>query len=398
LRKIKREGIRVKDNWPTILYFGNDWFGDNRTSSHHIARLLGEKHKIVYVECPGLRAPKGSSRDIKKLFSKVKKSLQGVRKLEENFFLFTLFQIPFHKFKIMRKINSAIIVYSLKQLCRKLKIENPILWFVVPHIADVVGKLDEKLVVYYCIDDYSSLPGVNKMMVENMDELLTKKADIVFVSAEPLLESKKDMNRNVILSRHGVDYDHFNKACSPKIEIAEEVKDMKKPVIGFFGLIETWIDLDLVKFLAESRPEWNFLMIGRVAVTDNPCADLPNVRFIGSKKYEILPEYAKIFDVAIIPCKINKLIINFNPLKLREYLAMGKPVVSVRVPEVEAFSDVIEIADTYQEFLDNVDFVLSNDNQEKFNKRLDKVKDSSWKSRVDFVISQVDKILSKKNR
>lgn len=386
----------MKKEWPTILYFGNDWFGDNRTSSHHIARLLGKEFRIVYIECPGLRAPKGSSRDIKKIFSKVKKSLAGVRILDQKFFLFTIFQIPFHKIKFLRAVNRFIIISSLKGLCRKLKIKNPILWFVVPHLADVLGKIDEQLVVYYCIDDYASLPGVNKEMIQKMDAELTKKADIVFVSAEPLLESKQKFNPRVILSRHGVDFEHFNQACSLEMKIADEVKSLKKPVIGFFGLIETWVDLDLIKFLAEARPDWNFLMIGRVAVSANPCESLSNVHFIGSKKYEVLPHYAKIFDAAIIPCKLNKLIINFNPLKLREYLAMGKPVVTIRVPEVEAFSDVVEIADTYQEFLEKLDFVLSHDNPGKMQKRLEKVRDSSWELKVKAVTAEVDKILQAK--
>ncbi len=386
----------MKENWPTILYFGNDWFGDNRTSSHHIARLLSKESRIVYIECPGLRAPQGSTRDIKKIFSKIKKSLAGVKVINENFFLYTLFQIPFHRFKFLRMVNKFIIVHSLKRLCKKLKIKNPILWFVVPHLAEVLGKLDEKMVVYYCIDDYASLPGVNKEMIQEMDEALTKNADIVFVSAEPLLESKQKLNSRVILSRHGVDYEHFNKACARDVDAAEEVKGLKKPVIGFFGLIETWIDLDLVKFLAQARPEWNILMIGRMAVAVNPCANLPNVHFIGSRKYEVLPRYAKIFDAAIIPCKVNKLIINFNPLKLREYLAMGKPVVTIRVPEIEGFSDVVEIADSYQEFLEKLDFVLSQDTPEKMQKRLAKVKGSSWEHRVKVVSDEVDKVMREK--
>jgi glycosyltransferase involved in cell wall biosynthesis len=297
----------------------------------------------------------------------------------------------------MRLINRLIIISSLKGLCKKLKIKNPILWFVVPHLADVLGNLDEQLVVYYCIDDYASLPGVNREMIQKMDETLTKKSDIVFVSAQPLLESKHSQNPNVILSRHGVDYEHFNKACSADVEMAEEIKGLAKPVVGFFGLIETWVDLELVKFIAQARPQWNILMIGRVAVTQNPCEGLSNVHFIGSKKYEVLPQYAKIFDVAIIPCKINDLIINFNPLKLREYLAMGKPVVTIRVPEVEAFSDVVEIADSYQEFLEKIDLVLSNDNPFKLQKRQEKVKDSSWEHRVEVVTQEVDEVLIAKN-
>ena len=386
----------MENNWPTILYFGNDWGADNKTSSHHIALRLMRDHSVIYIECPGLRAPQRTKRDIKKVFSKTFKSLRGPRSLDNRSFVYTLFQLPFHKYFLIRYLNKLIIQFSLLLLVRRLHVKRPILWFVVPHLTSVLGKLNESLQVYYCIDDYSSLPGVDKIAVQKMDDEMTERSDIVFVSSEPLYRKKQKYGDKVVLSRHGVDFDHFNTAFRNTYPIPEEIKHIKKPIIGFFGLIENWVDLNLVKFIAESRPQWNVLMIGRVAVVSNVCEKLQNVHFLGSKKYDVLPKYAQVFDVAVIPCVNNELIKNFNPLKLREYLAMGCPVVSMRFPEIEEFADVVQIADNYNEFIKKIEFVLNNDTKQNAEQRIAKVRSLSWENRFQDVTKIVDTTLTNK--
>ena len=108
----------MRINWPTIIYFGNDWSTDNKTSSHHIATRLMRDHTVIYVECPGLRVPQGTKRDIKKVFSKTFKSLRGPRTINTNSFIYTLFQFPFHKFRLVRYLNKLIIHFSLSLLIR----------------------------------------------------------------------------------------------------------------------------------------------------------------------------------------------------------------------------------------------------------------------------------------
>src|SRR5262249_16807268 len=135
---------------------------------------------------------------------------------------------------------------------------------------------------------------------------------------------------------------------------------LRHPVIGFFGLIEAWIDLELVEYLAQRRPSWTFAMIGRVAVQQPGIKACPNVVFLGPRPYGLLPSYGRAFDAAIIPYHLTQQVLHANPLKLREYLAMGKPIVAVRTPEIAQFEDVVRIADTREEFLEHLDSVLAN--------------------------------------
>jgi len=138
---------------PTILYFGNDWAAENRTSSHHVARWLAKRYRVIYVESPGLRAPKGTGRDLKKLLSKVSLALRGPRATPEGLQVQTLLQIPLHGSELVRRANRELLLLTLKLLMRMQGVKRPLTWFVVPHLASVVGELGERMSVYYCIDD-----------------------------------------------------------------------------------------------------------------------------------------------------------------------------------------------------------------------------------------------------
>ncbi len=345
----------MADDVPTILYFGNDWAAENRTSSHHVARWLAKRYRVIYVESPGLRAPKGTGRDLRKLLSKLALAARGPRPMPEGLQVQTLLQIPLHRFQVVRIANRHLLLWTLRLLMKVAGVRRPITWFVVPHLASVAGELGERLAVYYCIDDYAALPDVDRAAVRQMDDALTRKADLVFVASGTLLEGKRALNPDSHVSPHGVDYDHFVKAQDPALATPADIADLPRPIIGFFGLIERWIELDLVKYLAERRPQWTFLMIGRVAVPDGDVPRLPNIHFIGRRPYETLPAYGKAFTAAIIPYHLTAQVVNSNPIKLREYLAMGKPIVSVSTPEIDKFAEHVAIARSHEEFLAKLD-------------------------------------------
>jgi glycosyltransferase involved in cell wall biosynthesis len=374
-----------------ILYFGNDWSADNRTSSHHIARWLAKGHRVYYIECPGLRAPKTSGRDFKKLFAKLWRGLRGNRPAENGMQVRTLLQLPFHRFGLVRRFNRFLITANLRWMMWRAGVRAPITWFMVPHLSGVVGRLNEKLSVYYCIDDYASLPDVNRGAVCAMDEELTRKADLVFSSAESLHERKRAVNPNAHFSPHGVDVELFNRAQDEKTQVPADVAHLSGPVVGFYGLVEEWVDLELVDYLAEQRPRWTFLFIGRVAVPEAKLPRRANVHFIGQRPYESLPAYGKRFDASIIPFKRTDVILHANPLKLREYLAMGKPVVSISTPEIDKYADVVEVAHSREEYLAKLDAVLAQPpSAEETARRLARVAAESWEARIAQVFALVE--------
>jgi glycosyltransferase involved in cell wall biosynthesis len=373
-----------------IIYFGNDWNAENRTSSHHIAARLAKRHPLLYVDCPGLRAPKASGRDVKKLVKKLGQAAALPRKVGEQTWHMVLPQFPFRRLPLASELNRELGALLVRRAARHLGMERPLLWFAVPHPGILLGRLGERFSVYYCIDDYAALPDVDKAQIRVMDRHLTENASQVFVSAQTLLDAKAGMNPNLVYSPHGVDVEHFGRAASDELATAPKARDLGHPVIGFFGLIEGWIDLDLLHFLAKSRPNWTFLLIGRVAVDVSALEKLGNVVFPGPQPYADLPSWAKAFDVAIYPGGQNEFVRNANPLKIREYLATGKPVVSVSSREVERFRGVVRIANGHEAFLKEIDDALANDTAEAREARLKMVSTMSWDARVDEVMTQVE--------
>jgi glycosyltransferase involved in cell wall biosynthesis len=384
---------------PTILYFGNDWAAENRTSSHHVARWLAKRYRVIYVESPGLRAPKGTGRDLKKLLSKVGLALRGPRATPEGLQVQTLLQIPLHGSELVRRANRELLLLTLKLLMRMQGVKRPLTWFVVPHLASVVGELGERMSVYYCIDDYAALPDVDVTAVRHMDDTLTRKADLVFVASGTLLDGKRTLNANTHVSAHGVDYDHFVKAQDPTLEVPADAASLPGPIIGFFGLIERWIELSLIRYLAEQRPSWTFLMIGRIAVPESEVPRLPNIHYLGRRPYETLPAYGKAFTAAIIPYHLTQQVINSNPIKLREYLAMGKPIVSVSTPEIDKFREYVAIGRTREEYLAHLDRAVAQGlTAEQRERQTALAATMTWDANLKKVMSLVEEQLAARNR
>src|SRR5262249_9755842 len=153
----------------------------------------------------------------------------------------------------------------------------------------------------HCVDEFSEFTGTDKRAIALLERRLIQKSHCVFVSSDLLLESKRRYNPRTYLVTHGVDVPHFRKACDVDIVVPQDIATLQKPIIGFFGLIADWVDLDLIRFLATSRPQWTFVLIGKVTTSLRAVENLPNIRLLGQKPYSSLPAYAKAFDIALLP-------------------------------------------------------------------------------------------------
>src|SRR5262249_46460332 len=160
-------------------------------SSHHIARCLAQGVPLLYVETPGLRRPRATARDLRKLWRKLRLAFQPPRPIGETLWHMTLPQIPFRRLPGVRALNWRIGGGLVRRAMRHAGIQHPVLWFAVPHPGALAGRLSERFVVYYCIDDYAALPSIDSQRIALMDEDLTRRADQVFVSSAPLLEKKR---------------------------------------------------------------------------------------------------------------------------------------------------------------------------------------------------------------
>lgn len=341
-----------------IVCFANDWDSDP-LSKKHIMLRLSKRNRVLWVNSIGTRNPEASARDFRRAAGKLRKFARGCERRAENLFLYSPLAIPFHGNRAAQWINRHWLSWSLRRVCRQLGFKNPITWTFLPTSADVVGTLGEQLIIYHCVDEFSEFTGSDKAALLEMERRLIEKADLVFVSSGPLLESKRRYNQNTFLVTHGVDVEHFRKACDSKTLVPCEISVLKSPVIGFHGLVADWIDFELIRFLALARPAWSFVLIGDVVAKTEPLLGLANVHLLGRKDYAVLPAYCRGFDVAILPFVINELTRAANPLKLREYLAAGLPVVSTSIPEAERLGSLVRIGDCQEGFLEQLEVSLS---------------------------------------
>lgn len=369
-----------------IVYFGNAWDAENRTSSHHIADRLGRRYRLLYVDTPGLRAPSASARDLRRMVRKVAQIAEPPTRIGDSMWRLTMPQIPLRRLPFVPALNRSLGPALVRRALRRLGFHRPLLWFVVPHALTVLGKLGEAAKVYYCIDNYSTLPGVDAEAVQRMDDFLTREADLLYCCSPVLYEKKRQINPHTHFSPHGVDAGLFGQALDPSLPVAEGARHLKHPVIGYFGVFRGDVDMDLLVRIAKERPHYTLLLIGAAHSGFGELAHLPNVVITGPVPYRTLPSWAKAFDVGIMPYLQTGTTLNSNPLKLREYLAAGLPVVSIWLPEVERFAQHVEIAHNRDEFLPAIDRALATDSPAARQARAEAVRPLTWDARVDEVI------------
>ena len=365
-----------------IVYFGNEWFAENRTSSHHMARQLAGMAPLLYVDSPGMRAPAATGRDLRRIWRKLAQALQRPRPVAPGLWHCTVPQLPWRRLPGVAWLNRWFGAWAVRRAMQHAGITCPVLWFVVPHPSFMLDAIAHGLAIYYCIDDYAAHPGVDAVHITACDAELTRRADHVFVAPPALVAAKQRLNPATSYSPHGVDTELFALAQAEATVVPRRALGLHSPVVGYFGLIAAWTDIDLLCWLAQQRPQWSFLLVGHAAVDIARLTRLPNVHWVGAQPYESLPGWAKAFDVAVMPYRNNRQVQNANPLKLREYLATGKPVVSVSTPEVARFAPLVRLADTHEAFLAEIENALRDDSPALRGQRMQAVQGMGWAQRA----------------
>ncbi|MBA4067319.1 MAG: glycosyltransferase family 1 protein [Isosphaera sp.] len=337
-----------------MLCFSHDWTGDP-LSKTHLMRLLARDNRVLWVNSIGYRSPSlGSKRDLGRIAQKLRQVAEPVREVEKNLWVFSPLSVPAFGKSVLRSLNTWSLRWQVKRAMRRLRFRRPVNWVFNPAAGVLAGTLGEAEVVYYCVDEYTAFKGVDTAALAATEKALIDRADLVIVSAEKLLQTKKSPHAPTLLVRHGVDYDHFASALRPETAVPEEIARLPRPVIGYFGLIaDDWVDVPLMVHLARSFPTGSVVMLGKVTMDVSPLEKEPNVHLLGRKPYSSLPGYSKGFDVAVIPFPVTEVTLNANPLKAREYLAAGLPVVSTPIPEVEVLNEC-RIGRTPDEFVAEV--------------------------------------------
>lgn len=365
-----------------ILCFSHDWTGDP-LSKTHLMRILARDNRILWINAIANRAPTASKKDFSRIVRKLTAFAEPVREVEPNIFVLNPLAIPSYGRAAVRAFNQRFLRLQVRKAMRRLGFKRPVNMVFNPAAGLLAGKLGETDVIYYCVDEYTAFTGASKGLKE-IEEDLFRCANIVVVSAERLLESKRGYNPRTVLIRHGTDWNHFRKALDSETKIPDDLAGLPKPIIGFHGLLADWVDYELIKKTAERFAQGSVALIGKIAVDAEQKVKIldgvKNVHFLGRRPYAELPGYCKGFDVAINPFVINDLTLAANPLKVREYLAAGLTTVSTDIPEVRIL-DNCRVAKDHEEFLDHVAAALKSGTSR--NEISDSIKNESWDAKVE---------------
>lgn len=365
-----------------IICFAKDW-DEDPTSNNHVMAELAKHNRVLWVNSLATRTPRlGSGRDLGKIARKLAAFARGARRVADDLWVYTPIVLPLPHAGWARAANRWVLRLTLGALRRKLGMRRFQLWTFLPTAADYVGHLGESVSVYYCVDEWSKFAYVDGPRVAAAERALVAKADVVFAVAESLAAARRAVNPETHLARHGVDHDLFARALDPATAVPADVAALRPPVLGFYGTLQDWVDLDLIAHLAGRHPEWSIALIGKPMADLSRLAAHPNVHVLPRRPHADLPGCCKGFAVGIIPYVLDERVAHVNPLKLREYLSAGLPVVSVALPEVAAYAGLCTVARTYDEFERGVRAALDADAGDRRRERSEAMRGETWRARV----------------
>jgi len=237
-----------------IICFAKDW-AEDPTSNNHVMRQLAQGNRVLWLNSISTRTPSLSSgRDLKKIALKLASFMQGAKQVDERLWVYTPIVLPLPHSKVAAALNRDILRCTLRMLRRKLGMDQFQLWTFLPNVVDYVGTLDESLVVYYCVDEWSQFSYVDGPKIAAAEDRLCRKADVVFATARSLVERRRALNPNTFLASHGVDHELFAAALSEETAVPVDLAALPQPVLGFYGTIQDWVDLKLSPFSPGAIP------------------------------------------------------------------------------------------------------------------------------------------------
>ena len=358
-----------------MLVFGEDW-GAHPSSTQHLINQYLTSQEILWVNSLGLRRPKLNYFDLMRAGRKLLSMCQSPANTN-NHYLRQLNPrcISWPGNRHIRQLNQKLLLRQLRPFLDKSA--SPLVWTSLPSAVDVIGHLNERACVYYCGDDFSALAGVDHAPIQAMEDELVEKSQLVIAASAQL--AKKFPQKKTIVLNHGVDYRHFATPTTVACDLPTGL------TAGFYGSISTWFDQRLICQVAKLLPHWKFVLIGQIQTDVSALRAQANISLLGPRDYQELPSYSQHWYAGILPFKDNRQIQACNPLKLREYLAAGRPIVSTSFPALAPYRDLINIAENAEQFAIALESSVRGQSQEHKELRQNSVLNEDWKVKAKIV-------------
>ena len=376
-----------------IIVLSGDWNRKNPGSVQRVTEILARHNRILWVSGIPIRPPRLRTGDFKRIADKVRKMLGTPTQTNNHTIPVTEvhpFFIPFYDNVAVRRFNDRLLRSAILGRIQELGFKDYIVLPSNPMAAGVIGTLGESSSHYLCIDDYGANEGTFACLSELEQEIL-QKVDSSWSMSDVLMKSRIPKSGENHFFPEGVDLDHFKvRGGLPPAALA----NVKKPIVGYYGLLASWVDYELIVRCAAAYPDVSFVIMGKATTDISILGQRPNIKCLDHVPYEDLPSYAELFDVGLIPRRINRLTVAMNPLKLLEYLAMEMPVISTNLPEVKKFGDLVFVAEDDDRFVRFVGEALKDNTPERRRMRRAHAERFSWQSvaeRMSDVIQGIER-------
>jgi glycosyltransferase involved in cell wall biosynthesis len=333
-----------------ICIGGEDWWYHNRGHfDFQIMRRLAKSWPVLFVNSLGVRMPSLADRSVfaERMARKLKSLARGVVEVEPGFWVFSPVTVPGER---GQALSQWALAPQIKLAAARAGIRRPLLWLHCPAGASLASSIDAAAVVMQRTDRFEAFPEGDPHLLSRQVAALKDAADLVIYAAPHLMEEERGAVRRQILVTHGVDVETFTSAGDAGRQSPADIASLPRPRVGFIGGIDAHtFDPELFLSVAARLPDASFAMIGACSLPDDWCR-LANVHFLGRKPYDEIAGYMSAMDVLIMPWNKSDWIRACNPIKLKEYLAVGRPIVTRDFPALTPWRDCVRVADTAEDF------------------------------------------------
>jgi len=375
-----------------VCFAPNPW-DDLWRSRHHIFSRLASQNMVLYVE------PEVYSLSALR-HGRVRLDLSAPRLRHEADGLW-LYRHPVWAPRTVRpglkQLTRRLRWLALRQAMARLGLHRPITWVFQPLHAELVGTLDECLIIYHVVDQYAAYghhSPEKQQHIRQEERRLLSQADLVIVNSQASLEAKAFLNPHIGLVPSGVDFAAFERVRQANMPLPEDIAQLHRPIVGYTGHISIRLDLPLLAEITRRRPQWSLALVGSVREDKyreelKVLHALPNVHFLGKKAPEQVPQYICAFDACLIPYRQGEEAYHISPIKLYEYLAAGKPVVSIDIPALDGFRHVVRVADSPEAFIAALEAALCEADPTLVEERRRLAAANTWERRVEQISTLV---------
>lgn len=381
-----------------VVFWGNvDWWYHSRGhSSLRMATRLAQRLPTVWINSIGMRMPMPGKTEIAwaRYWRKLKSLTRGLKRdAKTGLYIYSPIFVPAYSPAAL-EFNGRLLAWQAKYVCRRLGITRPSTLISMPTMTPAVERLHWTKVVFERCDDFATLPEADKTQIIALETRLFNLVDAAVYVHEGLMVREQDRVKQAVFVGHGVDFKAFVAArptAGPRCPLPTAMQGLTQPIVGFFGGMDEYrMDIDLMVKIARHIQPASLVLIGPRQMDLSPVLAEKNVRHIDKVDPEALAHYAAHFDVGIIPFLQNEFNRMCNPIKLKEYLAVGYPIVAMTLPAFEPYAALIHLADSHDAFLTGLDEALKETEPTLIEKRRARVADSSWEK----VTEQVAELLA----